>query len=166
MALLLQCIAAPRRFPISREGRYSRRHITKPAAGRANCSYAHSTRSFSGGVPASRFPSVILTKRATRATLCHPDRSERSSRRGRISDSFAQAKPVPVPSRRPSVILTEASDARATKVSRRQRSRSGPLSAGVTPAFAQAKPVPVPSRCFQINPRGRCVRFRTRASPL
>src|SRR5208282_667749 len=37
--------------------------------------------------------------RTSFVSLCHPDRSEQRKRSGRISDSFATAKPVPVLSR-------------------------------------------------------------------
>src|ERR1700723_1377648 len=49
--------------------------------------------------------SVVLTKRATRAPIRHPDDLS-NARGGRTSDSFAHAKPVPVSENRAAVLCS------------------------------------------------------------
>jgi hypothetical protein len=70
------------------------------------------------------------TSRSSRPKLiCHPDRRERRDRSGRISDSFAKAKPVPVPNlliQKPSAFLAD------------NGGEIRPLGAGVTPAAPRA----------------------------
>src|SRR5437588_9257027 len=45
----------------------------------------------------SRTASRKRSRHRFQVSACHPDRSEQRSRSRRISDSFAQTKPVPVP---------------------------------------------------------------------